>query len=373
MTATPLTLYASPMSLWSGRARSYLIKANIDYREEPHASQHFMEVVLPKAGGRRGIPTLEFPDGRVIRDGVAIVDHFEAERGNPHTPATPRQRIAALLFDVIGAEGLVRPCMHYRWHFPEEDEFLLHHFRPITPWGGTAEMTGEARIRINREVVTPLFGAAAEHSEAIEALYADVVDALDAHLADVPYLFGGMPSIGDFGLIAPLYGHLGRDPVPLRILQTRAFNLLRWVERMNRPEPDIGEYADRSETFLADDTVPDTLIDVLRAFAVDFVPETVAAAHTINAALEETPPPAGSECERGYGNAEFDMPGASISALAQPFRFYLLKRVQDAVANLDGTDREAVLAMLDDANMTPVLDARLIRDIGRQDNLEVWL
>ena len=30
-----------------------------------------------------------------------------------------------------------------------------------------------------------------------------------------PYLLGGKPSIGDFGMIAPLYGHLGRDAKPL--------------------------------------------------------------------------------------------------------------------------------------------------------------
>lgn len=66
-----------PFSLFVGRARSYLIKSGIDYREEPHSSPHFDAEVLPKAGGRRGIPTLEFPNGDVIRDGVAIVDHFE--------------------------------------------------------------------------------------------------------------------------------------------------------------------------------------------------------------------------------------------------------------------------------------------------------
>lgn len=361
------------MSLYTGRARSYLIKAHIDYREEPHASQHFMEVVLPKAGNRRGIPTIEFPDGRVIRDGVAIIDHFEAERGHPHTPTTPRQRIVSLLFDVIGAEGMLRPCMHYRWHFTEEDEFLAHHFRPITPYGGTSEMTGDARRKINREQVTPMFGAAPQYSEAIEALYARFLDAFDAHLANVPYLLGGMPSIGDFGLAAPMYGHLGRDPVPFRLLQTRAFNVLRWVERMNRPEPDIGEYADRSETFLPEDTIPETLIELLRVIALDFVPETLAAADQINRTIEETPPESGSECERSHGMAEFDIPGTRARAIAQPFRFYLLRRVQNAVEALSGTERDAVNQLLDACNMTPVLDAKLDREISRAGNLEVWV
>ena len=42
--------------------------------------------------------------------------------------------------------------------------------------------------------------------------------------------------------IAPLYGHLGRDPAPLNLMQTHAVRLFRWVERMNRPEPDVGEF-----------------------------------------------------------------------------------------------------------------------------------
>ena len=106
-----ITLYGAPLSLWTGRARSYLIKAGIDYREEPHASEHFYEVVLPKAGGRRGIPTIELPNGDVIRDGVAIVDHFEKLNGEAFSPTTPKQLIVSGLLDVIGAEGMLRPCI----------------------------------------------------------------------------------------------------------------------------------------------------------------------------------------------------------------------------------------------------------------------
>ena len=112
----PITLYGGAFSLYTGRARSYLIKANIPYREEPHSSAYFYDVVLPKAGGRRGIPTIEFPNGDVIRDGVAIIDHYENLTGGTCSPKTPKQKILSLLFDVIGAEGLLRPCMHYRFN-----------------------------------------------------------------------------------------------------------------------------------------------------------------------------------------------------------------------------------------------------------------
>ena len=124
-----VTLYGAPLSLYTGRARSYLIKAGIAYREQQGHSEHFKKVVLPQAGIRT-IPTLELEDGTVIRDGAAIIDHFEAQSGNTHSPTTPRQKVVSLLMDVIGAEGLLRPAMHYRWNFPEENlGFVMVGFR----------------------------------------------------------------------------------------------------------------------------------------------------------------------------------------------------------------------------------------------------
>ena len=51
-------LYAVPFSLYSGKARSYLIKAEIRYREISPANAHYQEQVLPKAGGP-SIPAIE--------------------------------------------------------------------------------------------------------------------------------------------------------------------------------------------------------------------------------------------------------------------------------------------------------------------------
>ena len=114
-----VTLYGSSLSLYTGRARSYLIKAGIPYEETLPNSQHFQENVLPKMGERRSIPVIETEDGEVIRDGAAIIDHYEANSGQRFSPVTPKQKTLSLLFDVIGTEGLLRPAMHYRWDFPE--------------------------------------------------------------------------------------------------------------------------------------------------------------------------------------------------------------------------------------------------------------
>ena len=61
-----------------------------------------------------------------------------------------------------------------------------------------------------------------------------------------------------------------------------------------------------------------------------------------------------------------------MSALAQPYRFYLLQRVQDTYASLAADDRTAIDAMLEACGMAAILQLKLERRIGRLDNLEVW-
>ena len=221
---------------------------------------------------------------------------------------------------------------------------------------------------------TKMFGAVPGTIEVVEELYIELLDRLNAHFADQPYLLGGKPSIGDFGMMAPLYAHLGRDPKPLSLMQEKAIRLFRWVERMNRPELDVGEFEVQDGVYLGDDAIPETLIQVLKLLAEDFVPETQAAADCINTWIGAQPGlDPGTIVERGAGLGTFEVRGVTINALAQPYRFYLLKRVQDLHASLDAPSKADVDEMLAACDMSAVLETRLSRDIGVEDNREVWL
>ena len=57
---------------------------------------------------------------------------------------------------------------------------------------------------------TRKFGVNPETYEVIESLYADLLAAFDLHFSACPYLLGGRPCLGDFGLIIFLHAHLGR-------------------------------------------------------------------------------------------------------------------------------------------------------------------
>ena len=371
----PHILYAMPHSLYSGRARNYLIKNRIPFEERSTGHETFKAEVLPK-GKLPTIPTLVTPQGDVIRDGAAIIEHFEAASGRPCRPAGPRQQVISALFDVIGTDGLLRPAMHYRWNFPEENlAFVRYHFLHSQRDVPEREAKTEAMMNRMRQAAT-IFGVTAQSQPVVEALYLDYLDALNVHFERYPYLLGWRPCIGDFGLMGPMHAHLGRDPYPARLMQQRAPAVYRWVERMNREDQDAPEYFHAGNDFLADDEVPETLVSVLKILAEDFVPETVAAAAWINDWLNEHQPEAGAvavgRLAEALGTADFTVRGETITALAQPHRFYLLQRVQDIYASASSEERACIDAVLSKSDVAEAALTALSRRIQRADNLEVW-
>jgi glutathione S-transferase len=368
-------LYAITHSLYSGRARSYLIKQGIAFRELSTGHESFKAEVLPR-GNLPTIPTLVTPGGEVIRDGAAIIEHFEAASGRPCQPSGPRQQIISALFDVIGTDGLLRPAMHYRWNFPDDNlDFIRYHF--LYSQRDLPQREEKTEHMMNRmRHAAQLFGVTEKSQAMVEGLYLEFLDALNTHFEQCPYLLGWRPCIGDFGLIAPMYAHLGRDPYPARLMQQRATRVYRWVERMNRADQDVPEYFEAGTDFLADDEIPETLLAVLRVLAEDFVPETRAAAGCINAWLADQQPEAGeaavTRLSGGAGNAEFSLRGQTISALAQPYRFYLLQRLQALYQLMAAAEQATVKQMLDTCGMSELLAIKLDRGIGRAENLEVW-
>ena len=369
------TLYAITHSLYSGRARSYLIKNGIPFRELSTGHESFKADILPKAN-LATIPTLLTPQGEVIRDGAAIIEHFEAANGRPCQPSGARQQIVSALFDVIGTDGLLRPAMHYRWNFPGDNlEFLRYHFLySQRDMPQREEKTDHMMDRMR--YAGQVFGVTEDTTALVESQYTKFLAALSAHFEDHPYLLGWQPCIGDFGLIGPMYAHLGRDPYPARLMQQQAVRVYRWVERMNRADHDTPEYFNASEGFLDEDEVPDTLLAVLRVLAEDFVPETRAAADCINRWLAEKCPKSGAAAvlrmADAIGMAQFSVRGTSVSALAQAYRFYLLQRVHAVYDSLDADGKASVETMLDKCGMAELLSIRLDRQLGRADNLEVW-
>ena len=370
-------LYSAPHSLYAGRARAYLIKRRIPFEERSVTHSSFTEIKpiakLPT------IPTLVTPNGEVIRDGAAIIDYFESTLGRLFRPVSPLQDIVSSLFDVIGSEGLRRPAMHYRWNFPEDnDDFLRYHFfslfRPSYPDREQKTISVMEMLR----TTTKMRGVTTNTKDLVEALYIELLDALNSHFQHTPYLLGGSPCIGDFGLLAPLYGHLARDPHPAALMKKRAPRVYRWVERMNRASQDAQEYFDCDTDFLQKNEIPETLIAVLRVLSQDFVPETVASTKFLNLWLSEKNPKTGSPVvfqlgTSPIGSVEFQVRDRPIKAAIEPYRHFQLQRIHQIFDEAEKKVQVQIKQILESCGMADVLNIRLNRPIGRKNNLEVWL
>lgn len=376
-------LYGTPGSLYTGKARAYLIKQQIPFENRAAGEARFREAIVPRIG-RWIIPVLEAPDGALIQDGSNIIDHFEAQGATrlPAFPTTPLHRLVGQIFELFGGEGLLRPAMHYRWNFDDTNRAFLARDFPaaLAPTGAPPEVQAQtfemASGRMRKAMAG--FGVSPDSIPAVEAAYAQFLDLFDRHLAASPYLLGGRPTIGDYGLVAPLYAHLARDPYPAQLMKQTAFRVWRWTERMNAVDQDAGEYGAPPAELFPGDAVPDSLKALLRFIAEDYLPEVEAFVGFTNGWLEARPDIAPGTNglprpqDRVIGQAAFTWRGVPVTVNVMPYRLYLLQKVQDVADAAEPAARRAMDALLDETGLAPLLALRASRRVERRDHLEVW-
>ena len=375
-------LYGTPGSLYTGKARAYLIKQGIAFENRAAGEARFRAEIVPQIG-RWIIPVLEAPDGTLIQDGSEIIGHFEAQGKTrlPAYPATPTHRLIGQIFELFGGEGLLRPAMHYRWNFDDANRAFLAKDFPAAlaptgaPEAAQAEVFAMASGRMRKAMAG--FGVSPETIPAIEASYAEFLDLFDAHLAASPYLLGGRPTIGDYGLVAPLYAHLGRDPYPAQLMKQTAYRVWRWVERMNAADQDAGEYGAPPAELFEGDAVPETLKRLLRFIAEDYLPEVEAFVGFTNAWLAEHP---GIEAgtnglprlqDRGIGQVEFLWRSHPMRVSVMPYRLYLLQKVQAEIDQAQPAARAAMEALLAETGLSALITLRGARRVERRGQLGV--
>ena len=370
--ARPHILYGLPHSLYTGKARAYLKKQQIDFVERAPSHADFANRIVPVIG-RSIIPVLVTPDGAIIQDTVDILDHFE-DRGARVTarPPGPRQRVFAHIVELYAVVALTRHAMHYRWSYLAEQRAFLEDAFTV----GAAPGTGD-RIMARMASYLPALGVTSETIPAIEQSFAELLDTLEAHFTDHPYLLGGQPSIGDYGLLGPLFAHLGRDPVPCGIMKQRSPRVFRWVERMNAPDTDIPEYGAYPAHYLPDDELPATLAPLLAQMGEELFPEladmlAALVDHVARTDPQHGDPVAARPHQRSVAMIETQFRGVSFTGGAQPYALFLWQRVTDAFDALDETAQRSVRAMLDPVGLAPLIDAERPFRVERRDHIEVW-
>jgi len=372
MTAA-LTLYGVKISMFTGKARSYLIKQGIPFIEVAPVSEHFNTVVLPRIG-RRIIPVVEMTDGTLIQDTTDIIDYCE-EQGLAKMSAYPdnaQRHLLSLILELFGDEGLLRPAMHYRWNFPDQTSgFITHGFGG---WQGP-DASDEAKAQIKKTMgkfngFLPALGVSPDTIAEVERSFGELLDILENHFLRTPYLFGDAPTIGDYGMMCSLYAHLARDPVPSALMKNRAPSLFRWTERMNAPHSDYSDIP----YYRPSEDLPETLSALFKYIADYFLPELQMNVDVIDALPGgESGSPATINPQMavlGFGG--FKHGEAAIQCAVRPIRFFMLQRVTDFFASMNKTDQKAALNYLKPLGLAPLVTLTAKHRVTRKDHTEVW-
>jgi glutathione S-transferase len=340
-------LYGAEFSLYSGKARCYLRYKQIPFDEVLSSLSVYKETIIPNTGVRF-IPVVKTPAGCYLQDTSHIIDSLEKSFPmHSVMPDTPNQRLAALLLELYGDEWLLMPAMHYRWNF-DNFPFIFDEFgRSLFPrWPGFVRRILGKRIGARFRGFLPMLGITDANRSALEAWYEkDFLKALDRHFEDHDFLFGGRPSIGDFGLIGPLYAHLYRDPYPGSLMRREAPNVAAWVERMLQPTEPYGEW-------LADDEVPETLTPIFeRMFAEHWPVLTATAARLEQWATENK----GPEVPRKIGEHRFSIGGIEESRAVLPGSLWKMQRPLDCYASLSDNVKQQADAFLERVGGLPAM------------------
>jgi glutathione S-transferase len=335
--STSYRLYGGQLSYFTGKVRAYLLWKRLPFVEMVASAAVYREIIVPRVGFPV-IPVIVTPDDETLQDTTEIIDALERRHPDASVyPATPLQRLVALLLEVYGDEWLVIPAMHYRWHYNRE--WAIRSFGELN----APDATPEVQLAIGTKRAEPfanaaiLLGAEPHMHAAIEASYVSFLKDLDRHFETYDYALGDRPSIGDFGLFGPLYAHLYRDPKSGELMRQQAPSVVRWIHRMNEPP------AQGDRCFLPEDEVPSTLEPILERMMREQLPVLTDSARLLRERLAAKP---GERIPRAIGTHDFELEGCRGQRIVGSYSLWMLQRARDAYRALSSADRDAANRVL---------------------------
>ncbi len=198
------------------------------------------------------IPLVVTPDGKGIQDSTPIMQAMESLFPDPTThPSDPISNFVSLLLEEFGDEWGNKWMFHLRWAREEDRLSAGGRIASVMAPKGDEKARLAVRTQIIERMTGRVFFVGSNEVTApqIEQSFLDAIALLNTHLANRPYLFGGRPAFGDFGLWGQIY-NAWTDPTAAAWIEGGAPNVLDWIHRMLYPraEGDFENWASVEST-----------------------------------------------------------------------------------------------------------------------------
>ncbi len=273
-------IIGAEMSPYSVKVRSYF-----RYKAIPHqwilrnaASQAEFE----KYARMPIVPLVVTPEGTGIQNSTPIIDAMERLYPEPsiHPDDTIANFISALI-EEFGDEWGNKWMFHHRWARDVDQISSAGRIARMRGPKASEQEHGAFAGQVRARMVDRVWFVGSNEVTApqIEQGFINMLGLLDAHLAARPYLFGGRPAFGDFGLWGQIY-EMWTDPTAGALIEGNAPRVLDWVHRMLWPEA--------KGTFESWTALAPTLMPILvRQVGRQFWPWTLANETALRQAKEE--------------------------------------------------------------------------------------
>ena len=346
--------YGWHLSFFSGKTRSYLLYKGVPF-EDVKVNLKTMTSVIPRETGARTMPVVETPDGKWLQDTAVIIDYFESVfPENPVVPSDPVLKFASKLFEAWIGEWWIPIAMHTRWTYPENHaafakeagDNLLPYFPRFI------KNKAFAKIAKKLQGYLPIVGVIPEQHQMMNDWTFALLDMFEKHFGAHRYLLGARPTLMDFSLMGPLYGHLGRDQWPAREMIAPRPHVRHWIDDMAAP-------GDQTIDVGIEETLPETLSPIFQVIFNEFVPMIQQIAGQVAERSQGMVP--GEMFERRMSPITISMGDAAFTCGATPFSLWMVQRLMDDFSAMSEMDQQAVKKWVSSFSGDAIFDVRVPR------------
>ena len=338
--SVPLRLKGAPGSPYTRK-----MLALLRYRHIPY------EFLIGDQASRAGLPEprvsllptfyLEDDQGEVqaVVDSTPLIRRFEeAFTDRRVVPPDPVMAFVDALVEDYADEWLTKAMFHYRWYYASDIDkagTVLPRWRAIG--APEAELLKLKALFAERQISRLyVVGSNDVTAPVIEASYVRNLGILDDLLQRHPFVMGGRPGAGDFGIYAQLTQLAKFDPTPAAICLREAPRVFAWTDLVD----DLSGTPAAEDAWLSRAQARDHLGPLLGEIGRVYAPFLLANAEAL---------------ESGAEQVEATIDGKPWAQPPFPYQGKCLQGIRAGFAALSNGDRKAVAGILAGTGCEPLL------------------
>ena len=238
------------------------------------------------------LPTFYLPnadgDIQAVTDSTPLIRRLEKEIAERSViPKDPALAFLDALLEDFADEWVTKAMFHYRWSFAPDIEkaggTLPAHFVGIT--APEAQLQA-LKVQFSQRQISrlPVVGSNPTTAKLIESAYTRLVQLLDEHFREFPFLLGSRPAACDFAMYGQLSQLVLVEPTSMALtlrLSPRVVAWVGWMEDLSGWEP-THEQDPQTDAWVSLESLPPSLMHLLAELSLGYVPLMIANAKALS-------------------------------------------------------------------------------------------